>query len=172
MSGVVEDIEELAGPMHDLLEEALQVPNATFTIYRERLLVGFSTDELMAGRRGTPLLQRVEHMGFVSWRLGDMFGHACYLDPAAITGVHFTAERFDCLDGRTNLIVWFLVDFETGCPAGHDAYASVTLEDPGEGGAAMERFDAVLRLYRRHRQRPGVTADAAFHNLAEGPAAA
>ncbi len=172
MSGVVEDIRQRAGPLHDLLEEALQVPNATFTVYRDRLLVGFSTDELMAGRRDQPLLHRVEHMGYVSWRLGDPFGHACYLDPGAITGVHFAAERFDCMNGRMNLIIWFLVDFETGCPAGSDAYASITLEDPGEGGAAMERFEAVLELYRRHRQRAGVTADAAFHNLAEGPAAA
>ncbi len=172
MARVVENLEQRTGPLHDMLEEALQIPHATFTVYREHLLVGFSTDELVASRPDRPLLERVEHMGFVSWRLGDPLGHACYLDPGSITGVHFAAERFDCLDGRLNLIVWFLVDFDTGCPAGDDAYASVTLEDPGEGGAALERFAPVLELYRRYRSHGTVTADAAFHNLAEGPAAA
>ena len=168
---------ELAGPLHDLLEAALHVPGATFTIYRERLLAAFSTDRLVqdaadAGDAGEPLLEPVEHVGYTSWRLGDRDGHACYVDPGAIRGVHFSAEAFDCLGGRTNLIVWFLTDFDTGCPTAPEAYASVTLDDPYRDGEPVARFGAVLELYRAFRDRDGVTADPAFLTLAEGPAAA
>ena len=149
-----------------LLEKALQLPDASLVIFRERTLVEFKTEMLDGVHR------YVEH-GHVSWQIGGFNDHHCHLSLGAVTRVLFSAEPVSCQGGGINYTAWFLTPGACGNPYRRDGYFSVVLNRPYEGNAPrLEVIGPMLDLYREFCDAPWVAADATFLEILDrGPPA-
>jgi hypothetical protein len=156
--------DEVEPPFLPLLREALALRDASLVIFRDRTLIEFKTERLDG-------LHRYEEAGHVSWQVGDQHDHHCHLSLGGVTRVLFSAEPVSCQGGGLNYTVWFLTAAPCGNPHRRDGYFSIVLNRPYTGDEPRrEVIEPVLSLYRRHRDRPFVEADATFLRVLEqGP---
>jgi hypothetical protein len=144
-----------------LLEEALNLLDASLVIYRDRTLIEFKTE-------GLDGVHRYEERGHVSWQIGASDDHHCHLSLTSVESVLFSAEPVPCQGGGLNYTIWFLAPGSTGNPWRRDGYFSVTLNSPYRGTQPRpEVIEPVLDLYRRFRHEPGVRADGTFLRVIE-----
>lgn len=146
-----------------LLEQAVDLQEASLVILRERTLVELQTHQLEG------VFKFVEQ-GHVSWQIGGFTQSHCHLDLYGLTGVQFAAEPTPCQGGRLNFTVWFLTGDRSGNPYKWDGYFSVVLNQPYEsqGAPRAEVIEPMLALYRSHRGKAWVDADERFQAVADG----
>lgn len=153
-------------PYFPLLKQALDLPDASLVIYRDRTLVEFKTDHLDG-------VHRHEEDGHVSWQLGAFEHHHCHLALDTVTHVLFSAEPVPCQGNGLNYTIWFLTDGPSGNPYRRNGYFSVTLNRPymkNAPGAAprLGVIQPVLNLYRRFRGEDWLEADETFVRVLNG----
>ena len=145
-----------------LLKQAVNLPEASLVILRERTLVELQTGQLEG------VFKFVEQ-GHVSWQIGGYKQSHCHVDLYAITGVQFAAEPAPCQGGRLNFTVWFLTGDRSGNPYKWDGYFSVVLNQPYDGQGAPRAWviEPMLALFRSHHGEAWVSADTRFRKVAD-----
>ena len=146
-----------------LLKQALDLPEASLVILRERTLVELQTGQLEG------VFKFVEK-GSVSWQIGGYKQSHCHLDLYAITGVQFAAEPTPCQGGRLNFTIWFLTGDRCGNPYKWDGYFSVVLNQPydGQGAPRAKVIEPMLALFRSHLGEAWISTDKRFQKVADG----
>ncbi len=146
-----------------LLKQALDLPEASLVILRERTLVELQTGQLEG------VFKFVEQ-GYVSWQIGGYKQSHCHMDLYAITGVQFVAEPTPCQGGRLNFTIWFLTGDRSGNPYKWDGYFSVVLNQPydGRGEPRVEVIEPMLALFRSYHGEAWGGADECFQKVADG----
>jgi len=146
-----------------LLKQAVDLPEASLVILRERTLVELQTHQLEG------VFKFVEQ-GHVSWQIGGFTQSHCHMDLYAITGVQFAADPTPCQGGRLNLTIWFLTGDRSGNPYRWDGYFSVVLNQPydKQGVPRAEVIEPMLALYRSHCDERWINADERFQTVADG----
>lgn len=145
-----------------LLKQAVNLPEASLVILRERTLVELQTGQLEG------VFKFVEQ-GHVSWQIGGYKQSHCHMDLYAITGVQFAAEPAPCQGGRLNFTVWFLTGDRSGNPYKWDGYFSMVLNQPYDEQGAPRAWviEPMLALFRSHHGEAWVSADKRFRKVAD-----
>ena len=149
-----ENQEESSPWVLELMAQALELPDASLVIYRERTLVEFKTSELDG-------IHRYEEAGHVSWQIGGQTSSHCHLDLGSIDRVEFSAQRVSCQKGRLNYTVWFLISGgRVGNPFRRDGYFSIVFNNPYRNGQLnWDCLKAFSELYQRYSHLKTVSAD-------------